>query len=210
MPSRDTATGPVAIECWFEFGSTYSYLSVMRIEDLARAAGVAVAWRPFLLGPIFRELGWNTSPFVLQEAKGRYMWRDMERQCARLGLPWCKPSAFPRRALLPMRVASPAVHEPRMGAFCRRVMLQNWVEDREIDDAQAVLDAPDGLVPDAQALLDAAQAPEAKLRLRERTEAAAARGIFGAPTFFTGDEMFWGNDRLEEAIACAGAGHGLP
>ncbi|QNB01422.1 2-hydroxychromene-2-carboxylate isomerase [Massilia sp. Se16.2.3] len=200
----------MAIECWFEFGSTYSYLSVMRIEDLARAAGVAVAWRPFLLGPIFRELGWNTSPFVLQEAKGRYMWRDMERQCARLGLPWCKPSAFPRRALLPMRVASPAVHEPRMGAFCRRVMLQNWVEDREIDDAQAVLDAPDGLVPDAQALLDAAQAPEAKLRLRERTEAAAARGIFGAPTFFTGDEMFWGNDRLEEAIACAGAGHGLP
>ncbi|QNA88801.1 hypothetical protein G4G28_10400 [Massilia sp. Dwa41.01b] len=136
---------------------------------------------------------------------------------ARHGTPVCapRPAMVQALGLSPPRLAAdeggvPGGARARMGAFCRRVMLQNWVEDREIDDAQAVLDALDGLVPDAQALLDAAQAPEAKLRLRERTEAAAARGIFGAPTFFTGDEMFWGNDRLEEAIACAGAGHGLP
>ena len=68
-------------EFWYEFGSTYSYLTVSRIEDLAHAAGVTVSWRPFLLGPIFEKQGWNDSPFNVYQAKGRYIWRDMERLC---------------------------------------------------------------------------------------------------------------------------------
>lgn len=195
---------PQAVEFWFEFGSSYSYLTAMRIEDCARAAGVPLLWRPFLLGPIFRSFGWETSPFVLQEAKGRYMWRDMEREALRLGLPFRRPSQFPRIALLPMRVATLGAAEPWIGEFCRRVMRQNWVEDREIDNADAVRSALDGLVPDADATLGAALAPANKLRLRARTEEAAARGIFGAPSFFVGDELFWGNDRLEAALALAG------
>lgn len=194
---------PAAIEFWFEFGSNYSYLSAMRIEALAQAAGVPLLWRPFLLGPIFRELGYATSPFVLQAAKGRYMWRDMERQAAKYGLPWRRPSSFPRAAVLPMRVATLGAAEPWMGEFCRRVMRQNWVEDREIDDPAAVLDALAGLVPDPSAVMTAALEPSNKLRLRANTELASARGIFGAPSFFVGDELFWGNDRLEDAIAFA-------
>ena len=93
------------IEFWFDFGSNYSYLSMMRIGRLARDAGVHVALKPFMLGPIFKSLGWETSPFVLQEMKGRYVWRDMERQCAKYGLPWQRPSAFPRNGLLAARVA---------------------------------------------------------------------------------------------------------
>ncbi|MFC5512765.1 2-hydroxychromene-2-carboxylate isomerase [Massilia jejuensis] len=193
------------IEFWFEFGSNYSYLAAMRIAALAGAAGVTVLWRPFLLAPIFRELGWNNSPFVLQGAKGRYMWRDMERQTAKYGLPWRRPSAFPRAAVLPMRVAALGMDEPWIGDFCRRVMQQNWVRDREIDDPAAVAEALAGLVSDPQAVLDAAVAPNNKLRLRTNTESASARGIFGAPTFFVGNEMFWGNDRLEDAIALAAA-----
>ncbi len=192
-----------SIEFWFEFGSNYSYLSAMRIEALARAAGVKALWRPFLLGPIFRELGWSTSPFVLQQAKGRHMWRDMERQAAKHGLPWRRPSVFPRSALLPMRVATLGALEPWIGQFCRRVMEQNWVHDREIDDEAVVRAALAGLVPEPAALLAAALAPDNKLRLRANTETAAARGIFGAPTFFVGDEMFWGDDRLEDALALA-------
>jgi 2-hydroxychromene-2-carboxylate isomerase len=197
-----------AIEFWFEFGSNYSYLSALRIESLACAAGVTVHWRPFLLGPIFRELGWSSSPFVLQPAKGRYMWRDMEREAVKYGLPWRRPSAFPRSAVLPMRVATlgadaPGAQAPWIGEFCRRVMQQNWVHDREIDDPAPVREALAGLVPDPDAVLAAALAPENKLRLRANTETAAARGVFGAPTFFVGDEMFWGNDRLEDAIALA-------
>ena len=197
-------THPPALEFWFEFGSSYSYLSAMRIEDAARAAGVPLLWRPFLLGPVFRSLGWETSPFVLQEAKGRYMWRDMEREAARLGLPFRRPSVFPRVALLPMRVATLGAAEPWMGEFCRRVMHQNWVEDRELDTEEAVRDALAGLVPDADATIAAALEPANKLRLRARTEEAAARGIFGGPSFFVGDELFWGNDRLEAALALAG------
>jgi 2-hydroxychromene-2-carboxylate isomerase len=200
-------TAPAAIEFWFGFGSTYSYLAALRIDGLARAAGVRVLWRPFLLGAVFRELGWSTSPFLLQAAKGRYMWRDMEREAAKYDLAWRRPSVFPRTALLPMRVATLGAGEPWIAEFVRRVMRQNWVEDREIDDAAAVREALAGLVADPDAVLGAALAPENKRRLRAQTELAGARGIFGAPTFFVGDEMFWGNDRFEDALAFArGAG----
>ena len=203
-----TRHAPPPIECWFEFGSNYSYLSAMRIEEMARAAGVPLQWRPFLLGPVFRELGWSSSPFVLQPAKGRYMWRDMERQARKYGLDWRRPSAFPRAAVLPMRVATLGARETWIGEFIRRVMRQNWAEDREIDDPAAVLDALQGLVPDPAAVIAAALTPDNKQRLRAATELASARGIFGAPTFFVGDEMFWGNDRLEDAIAWSVAGAG--
>lgn len=195
--------GKPSVEFWFEFGSTYSYLATMRIEDCAHAAGVTLAWRPFLLGPIFRSFGWDSSPFVLQEAKGLHMWRDMEREAARLGLPFRRPSAFPRIALLPMRVATLGATEAWMGEYCRRVMRQNWVEDREIDNEEAVRNALAPLVPDPGGVIAAAQAPANKLRLRANTEEALARGIFGAPSFFVGDELFWGNDRLDAAIALA-------
>jgi 2-hydroxychromene-2-carboxylate isomerase len=88
------------LEFWFEFASTYSYPAAMRVEAAARAAGVPLAWRPFLVGPIFRAQGWNDSPFNIYPAKGRYMWRDLERICAQLGLPLRRPSAFPRNGLL--------------------------------------------------------------------------------------------------------------
>lgn len=200
LPSTDDRR---SVEFWFEFGSTYSYLTAMRIEDCAHAAGVTLAWRPFLLGPIFRSFGWQSSPFVLQQAKGRHMWRDMEREAARLGLAWRRPSVFPRMALLPMRVATLGAAEPWIGEFCRRVMLQNWVADRDIDNDAAVRRALDGLVPDPGQVIAAALTPANKLRLRAHTEEAQARGIFGAPSFFVGDELFWGNDRLDAAIALA-------
>ena len=193
------------LEFWFEFGSNYSYLALMRIEALAARSGVALRWRPFLLGPIFRQFGWSSSPFVLQEAKGRYMWRDMEREARKYGLPFRRPSRFPRVALLPMRVATLGADQPWMGEFCRRVMRQNWVDDLEIDERTYVLRALDGLVGDAQALLAQAVGEPNKLRLRASTGEAQARGIFGAPTMFAGEEMFWGNDRLEDAVACAAA-----
>jgi 2-hydroxychromene-2-carboxylate isomerase len=93
------------IEFWFEFASNYSYLSVMRIEEAARQKDVSIIWKPFLLGPIFRALGMENSPFVLQKEKGAYVWRDMERQCHKYGLQWRQPTTFPRNALLPLRVA---------------------------------------------------------------------------------------------------------
>ncbi|MEW6761493.1 MAG: 2-hydroxychromene-2-carboxylate isomerase [Pseudomonadota bacterium] len=188
------------IECWFEFGSNYSYLSLMRIEALARDAGVALRYEPFLLGPIFRELGWQSSPFAEQKEKGEYVWRDMARRAAKYGIPFRRPSAFPRRALLPMRVALVGADQAWMGEYCRRIMLQNWAHDREIDDVAVVLEALRGLVDDPQAVLAAAGTQEAKEALRAQTAKARALGIFGAPTFIVDGEMFWGDDRLGDAL----------
>lgn len=188
------------LEFWFEFGSNYSYLSVMRIGDLARQRGVTVAWKPFLLGPIFQGFGWNSSPFVLQKEKGIYVWRDMARQCAKYGLPWKQPSQFPRRSVLPVRVALLGAETPWIEAYSQRMMQRNFVEDRDIDVPEAVSEVLADLGLPAQDLLRAAQAEDNKQRLREQTDEARRRGIFGAPTFFVGSEMFWGNDRLEDAL----------
>lgn len=194
------------LEFWFDFASNYSYLSVMRIEQLARDAGVTVLWRPFVLGPIFKAMGWDTSPFVLQKAKGDYMWRDMVRQCQKYGVPWRHPSEFPRHSLLPVRVALYGAQQPWMAEFCRRVMLRNFSADLDINAGASVAAVLDELGLDAAAIMAAAQADANKQRLKERTEQARALGIFGAPTFLVGGEMFWGNDRLDDAIAHARRG----
>lgn len=194
---------PHTIEFWFEFGSNYSYLSAMRIEDAARAAGVPLAWRPFLLGPVFRELGWEGPPFVVQREKGEYAWRDTARRAQKYGLPFQRPSVFPRRALLPMRVALLSADEPWMGEFCRRVMHMAWAEDREIDVAAPVLAALAGLAPDPLALLEKAGSEAAKAALRAQTDEARRLGIFGGPSFIVDGELFWGDDRLEDALAWA-------
>ena len=192
------------IEFWFDFGSNYSYLSMMRIRRLALEAGARVVLKPFLLGPIFKAQGWNTSPFVLQAAKGRYVWRDMERQCAKYGLPWRRPSVFPRNGLLAARVALQGEGAAWQFAFCEQVMQANFADDREIGDEAVIRGILAGLGLDGGAIIAAAQGDACKAELRARTEAAQSRGIFGAPMFFVGDEMFWGNDRLEDALALAG------
>ena len=188
------------LEFWFDFGSNYSYLSMMRIEALAARHGIPVALKPFLLGPIFKSFGWDTSPFVLQKLKGDYTWRDMERQAAKYALPWKRPSTFPRRALLPLRVALHGADQPWAWAFCKQIMQMNFVHDRDIDDPALVGDILTSLALPAADLIAIAQSDASKAALRAQSELAAQRGIFGAPTFFIGDEMFWGNDRLEDAL----------
>jgi 2-hydroxychromene-2-carboxylate isomerase len=191
------------IEFWFEFGSNYSYLSVMRVEDAAARHRVRVAWRPFLLGPIFKSFGWETSPFLAQKEKGEYIWKDMVRQCGKYGVPWRRPSVFPRIALLPMRVALLGAGEPWMGEYCRRIMLLNFSADRDINSEEAVAEVLVQLGLPAAELIRDAQTEQNKLRLRAQTETARTRGVFGAPTFFVRGEMFWGNDRLDDALAFA-------
>ncbi len=203
MTTQSDASDDPVLEFWFEFGSNYSYLSVMRIESMAKAAGVTVAWKPFLLGPIFRELGMDNSPFVLNAAKGKYAWRDMQRQAKKYALEFRRPSQFPRVALLPMRVAVLGASQSWIGAFSKRVMLQNFVDDCDINDIDNVRRALSGLVDDPDAIITAALGEENKQRLRTQTEEALKREMFGAPTFMVKDEMFWGNDRMEDAITFA-------
>ncbi|MHA2943505.1 DsbA family protein [Ralstonia mannitolilytica] len=204
-PTWEPLVPTPAVEFWFDFGSNYSYLSAMRIEAAAARLGVRVVWGPFLLGPIFRSFGWNSSPLVLQEAKGHYMWQDIARECAKYGVPWVRPSTFPRNAVLPARVALLGAHEPWIGAFCQHMMLRNFAQDQDIHTAEVVGEALAALGLPAEEILILAQSGAVKQALREQTGAAQVRGIFGAPTFFVGNAMFWGNDRLDDALACAAA-----
>jgi len=191
------------IEFWYEFASSYSYLAVMRIEALAERAGVEVVWRPFLLGPVFLALGWNDSPFNIYPPKGRYMWRDLARLSAKYGLPFRMPSRFPRSGVLAARVALLGERDGWIGPFSRAALSANFAEDREISDPAVIGDILTGLGLPADALLAAAVAPDNKEALRRQTARASELGLFGAPSFRVGDELFWGNDRLEDALEWA-------
>jgi 2-hydroxychromene-2-carboxylate isomerase len=193
--------GQPRLEFWFEFASTYSYLAAMRVETIALDANIKVAWRPFLLGPIFKRQGWDTSPFNIQAAKGRYMWRDMERQCERFSLPFSRPYPFPQQSLQATRIAHAARDQHWVGGFIRAVFMAEFGHGMDISEeglmADLLLEAG---APARQALEDATS-PENKSGLRETVEKAEDLGIFGAPSFITpGGDLFWGNDRLEEAV----------
>jgi 2-hydroxychromene-2-carboxylate isomerase len=189
------------LDFWFDFASTYSYVAAERIGDLASRAGVEVAWRPFLLGPIFTEQqGIKDSPFNVYPVRGRYMWRDLERLCEKHGLPWRRPSAFPRSGILAARVGCVAGGAAWAPGFFRSVFHANFAEDRDISDPAVIRTLLERAGQDAAALLERASSPEAKHALRERTAEAARIGVFGAPDFVAGSELFFGQDRLEDAI----------
>lgn len=192
------------IECWFDFGSMYSYPSVMLLPARAAAAGRPVRWRPVLLGAVFKALHGEGTPFERQPQKLAYVMRDLARCCRREGLPWRQPSVFPRRTLLPIRVAIAAENEPWFAAYAARVMTLHFAEDREIGDPVAVAQALSHCGVSPQAWLERAATSEVKQRLHERTDEALALGLFGAPSFRVGGELFWGHDRLDQALAWPG------
>jgi 2-hydroxychromene-2-carboxylate isomerase len=192
------------LEFWYDFASTYSYLSAVRIEALAAGKGVEVAWRPFLLGPIFKAQGWATSPFNLYPAKGRYMIRDMERISSARGLVFHMPNSFPQNGLNAARLALVGAEEGWIGAFTRAVFAAEFAEQRTISDASVLETIVEALGLDFARVFARSGSPEIKQRLRAETERAEALGLFGAPSFVTVDgELFWGDDRLEQAVAHA-------
>src|SRR3954471_11183501 len=127
-----------ALDFFYEFASTYSYIAAMRIAPIAQRAGVMVRWRPFLLGPIFKAQGWDTSPFNLYPAKGRYMVRDCERQCAGLGLAFRLPQPFPQNSLLASRVALVGLDEDWGEEFSRAVYRAEFAQGYDIGDAAVI------------------------------------------------------------------------
>ena len=192
------------IEFWYEFASPYSYLAAARIERLAAGRPIRLDWRPFLLGPIFKTRGHDPSPFQNPSpAQRRYRWRDVQRLCAAAGLPLRLPSTYPRNGLNAARVALLALDQGWGQDFTRAVYHANFAEDRDIADTAVLADVIAALGQDPHAALAQAAAPANKARLVARGEEALARGIFGAPSFLVGDELFWGNDRLDQAIAWA-------
>jgi 2-hydroxychromene-2-carboxylate isomerase len=198
-----TRTSNPRLEFWHELASTYSYLSAMRIDTLAEAAGVTVIWKPLLLGPIFRAQGWDTSPFNVYPAKGKYMVRDMERLATARGLPFRLPAPFPQNGLHAARLALIGHVEGWGVAFTRAVYEAEFAEGANIAERGVLGAILRRLGLDAEALFARSETPENKQLLRQQTEEAQELGIFGAPSFLAGGELFWGDDRLEQALAAA-------
>lgn len=189
-----------SFEFWFDFASTYSYLSVYRIEELAQNQNIKIKWKPFLLGPIFNTQGWDTSPFNIYKAKGEYMWRDITRLSEKYRIPFTHPSQFPRNGLLAARVSVAFEDESWVPEFIKSVFIANFSDDKDISNEEVLSSILKTLGLDAAQIIAEAKTQENKDKLREQTQLAAVKSIFGAPTFVIGGEIFWGNDRLEDAI----------
>ena len=190
------------ISFWYEFASPYAYFSMMRIGDLCKAKGIDVIYQPFLLGPIFKQQGWNTSPFLIYEAKGKNFLRDIEREAEFYGLPPITIlQNFPQSGVLATRLTLIGLQQGWGVEFSKAVYRRQFQDRLPIggeEDLREVLQKMDvGSVDD---LLTQARSDEVKAQLWEISDQAKDIGIFGAPSFVVGDELFWGNDRLERAI----------
>ncbi|HPN06574.1 MAG TPA: 2-hydroxychromene-2-carboxylate isomerase [Hyphomonadaceae bacterium] len=189
------------LQFWFEFASTYSYPAVMRIDKAAAARGVEIEWRPFLLGPLFNaQQGLKDSPFNAVPVKGSYMWRDLERVCEKYSLPFRRPGRFPQNGLMAARITL-SLPQTERANFVKAVYQANFVHDRDISDPQILHAAARRAGLDPLEVLAAMTSETIKEALKEETARAADLGIFGAPSFVTDTgELFWGNDRLEDAL----------
>ena len=196
-------TRPV-VQFWYEFASTYSYLSAMRVQTLATDSDVEIVWRPFLLGPIFKKQGWDTSPFNLHPAKGRYMWQDMERQCDRYGLPFTMPVPFPQHSLIAARIAYSGRQQSWIGAFTRAVYVAQFGQGLDISDEGLMVDLLFEAGAPVKQVLDESKSSETKIGLRAAVSEAEKLGIFGAPSFvLENGDLYWGDDRMEQALEVA-------
>ncbi len=190
------------LEFFFDYGSPFSYLADTQLKGLAERTGARVIYRPMLLGGVFKETG-NSSPIAI-EAKRKYMMADLSRWAKHYGLPAPNNPHFPINTIRLMRGAVAAERSGVFAAYHRAVFDAFWRDGLNLGDAAVVREVLARADLDAERLAAASEEGAVKDALRVATEAAVARGAFGAPTFFVGDQMLWGNDRLlfvEQALS---------
>lgn len=198
------------VEFWFDFGSPAAYLAYTQLPGIAERSGARIDWRPMLLGGVFQATD-NRSP-VSVPAKGRYMWDDLQRFAARYGVVYRRAINFPVNTITLMRGATALRMQAGAGGdstmsstddhtpfdrYVKAVFGAMWHEPRDMTDLSVVGQVISEAGLDAAALMAQVQSPEVKAQLKADTDAAVAKGVFGAPTFFVGDQMFWGQDRLD-------------
>jgi 2-hydroxychromene-2-carboxylate isomerase len=183
--------------------SPYTYLAATQIEAIAERCGARVEYKPMLIGKVFEATG-NRMPAAVK-AKAKYMMGDLNLWAKHYGVPISFPRIFPINTILAQRVAC-AVPSEHAAAWTLAIMTAYWAKGADISQPEVVQGIADSLGLNGKALLERALTQEIKDQLRSNTDEAIARGAFGAPTFFVGDTMFWGNDRLvliEECLMSA-------
>ena len=186
-------TQPLQIEFFFDIASTYSYLASTQIDALGERVGVPVRWRPMLLGGVLKATH-NRAPIEVP-AKARYMLTDLHDWAQLYGIELRFPTQFPPNALPIQRVLS-AVAEADVAVLAKVLFNAYWTQQQNLSDLAVLAHVIHAAGFPSVELLARAQDQDTKDRLRATTDEAVTRGAFGAPTFFVGDRMFWGNDRL--------------
>ncbi len=178
-----------AIEFFFDLVSPYSYLASEKIEELAKQNNRELIWKPFLLGGLFKALDAPPAPGLLPYKKP-YLFKDLDRLARFHRIPFNTPSEFPRLTVKPLRALLSLPKEDLPEAV-HQLYRAYWVEDRDISDASVLAD-----LLGAEAVEKTGD-PEIKQSLIQATDEAVSRGLFGAPTFLVGQEMFFGHDRMD-------------
>jgi 2-hydroxychromene-2-carboxylate isomerase len=195
-----------ALDFWFSIGSTYSYLTVMRIDDAARAAGVTVRWRPFNVRHVMTVQ--NNIPFKDKPVKTAYMWRDIERRAARHDLTPRIPAPYPIADLVLANQVALLGMQNGWGEAYVRATYRRWFEAGQTAGEDPNLSASlTEAGQDPAQTLATARSDGITAALAAETDTAMARGVFGSPSFIVGSEVFWGDDRLEDALDWAAAKH---
>jgi len=188
------------IDFWFTMGSTYSFLSVMRLEELERSSGVTFRWRPFHLLVILQEM--KHVPFADKPAKFAYMWRDVERRAAMYGIPAQLPAPYPAKQSMVANLVATVGMREGWGADFARAAYRRWFQlGQETGSEPNVSESLRDVGQDPARVLALASSEDANVALTAATDAARELGIFGSPTFAVDRELFWGDDRLEDAIS---------
>jgi len=187
------------IDFWFTMGSTYSFLSVMRLAEIERSTGIKFRWRPFHLLVILQEM--KNVPFADKPIKSAYMWRDIERRAAMYGIPAQLPAPYPaKQSVAANLVATIGMGEGWGADFCRAAYRRWFQLGQETGSEPNVSESLRDIGQDPERVLVLANSGQANAALMTETDVARELGIFGSPTFTVGRELFWGDDRLENAI----------
>jgi 2-hydroxychromene-2-carboxylate isomerase len=188
------------IDFWFSIASTYTYLSVTRMAEVVRRSGADVRWRPFEVRSIMIEQ--NNIPFRTKPVKLAYMWRDLERRAALHGVAFAGAAPYPLRdVVLADSVALIGAQEGWCAAYVPAIYRRWFIGQRDVSDGSDIAIALEEAGQEPARVLALASTDATKHALTEATNQAKALGVFGSPTFVVGSEVFWGDDRLEDAIA---------
>lgn len=184
-----------SIDVYFDFGSPATYLAWTQLPALAQRNNATINWKPMLLGGVFKATG-NQSPVTIP-AKGRYTLVDLTRFARAYGVPFEFNPHFPINTLQLMRAATGYVNTPRFEDFLSVIFTALWVDKQNLNDLDVLAKVLTEAEFDPAEVLALCNSPEVKERLKQTTGEAVSRGVFGAPTCFVGDEMFFGQDRLD-------------
>ncbi len=182
-------------EFFFDFGSPASYLAYTQMDGIAQRTGAEIVWRPMLLGGVFKATG-NASPAMVA-AKGAWMNQDLARFAKKYGVPFNRNPFFPVNTLVMMRGAAAFEGTPRFRPYVDAMFRAMWVDQKNMNDMPTAAAVLKSAGFDPADFMARAESQEAKDRLKATTEEAVARGVFGAPRTFVGDEMHFGQDRLD-------------